>query len=609
MDTSIDAARICARYARLKADRAQFESVWQEVGDYIRPLRADFVTKRAPGEKRYGKVFDSTALLAADNFAGGLYGMMSNPTNRWFALRVPDDDLNAFEPVRDWLEAVENIMFHSFGPQVSRFYSVLPGMYADLACFGNSVFYSEEAPGFTMINDNVRALGECVFAEDGWGQVDTVYRRFTLEARQALQLFPDGLSDRTLKAANDAPFTKIWFVHCVEPDGEYDAEKLGAKPFASIYVEEEARNVVARKGYYEFPYQVPRWSQAAGEVYGRGLGEAALADVKTVNQQSRTSLVAAQKAADPPLLAPDKGVIEAARTFPGGITYGGVNAQGQRLVQPLITGADVRITLEMMEQRRTAIREAFYFSLMQMVGSPDMTATEWMGRQEEKLRLMGPNLGRIQSEFLSPLIKRRFGMLHRGMMLPPPPAEIQGHPLNVEYVSPLARAQLAGEAQAVVRLYQSVLPLAQADPSIMDNIDNDVGVAVLARGYAVPAKLLRGPEKVAALRQSRQQKEQMAQGLAMAHVAAGAAKDGAQAGKSVSQARLASAQAEAAGAPKMGLPGATPAGTPDKGVLPFAPGAGFPLNPAGGGKGGGGQPNLAAIIDQLRGALRQNRAA
>ncbi|NJL73012.1 MAG: hypothetical protein HC888_16430 [Candidatus Competibacteraceae bacterium] len=93
----------------------------------------------------------------------------------------------------------------------------------------------------------------------------------------------------------------------------------------------------------------------------------------------------------------------------------------------------------MMEQRRNAVREGFYFSLMQMVGSPNMTATEWMGRQEEKLRLLGPNLGRIQSEFLSPLIKRRFGLLQRAEQLPPPPEEIQGSAMRIEYVSPLAR--------------------------------------------------------------------------------------------------------------------------------------------------------------------------
>jgi hypothetical protein len=553
-NTLTDAQRIVHRWDRLKAERGSFEALWQELADYLRPLRAEFTSRRSAGEKRYGKIFDSTPLLAADNFAGGIYGMMTNPANRWFSLRVTDDELNEFEPVRDWLYDVESRVLHSFGPQISRFYNVLPGLYADLAVFGTAIFYSEEAEGLRRISDNARPLSECVISESAYGDVDTVYRRFTLESRAALQLFPETLSSNARKAAEKDPFAKICFIHCVEPNEDYDPEKLGqrALPYQSIYIEEETRNEVSRKGYYEFPYQVPRWSQAAGEVYGRGLGEAALADIKTLNQQSRTALVSAQKAADPPLAAPDEGVIRVARTFPGGITYGAIDANGRLLLQPLPSGGNPGLTLEMMEQRRQAIREAFYFSLMQMVGAPDMTATEWLGRQEEKLRLMGPNLGRIQSEFLSPLIKRRFGILARAGQLPPAPPEIQGSALNVEYVSPLARAQMASEAQSIVRLYQSVMPIAQADPSVLDNIDHDEAVQTLGRGWAVPAKLLRGRDKVEGMRQQRQQMQAMQAGLAIGQQGAEIARKAAAAGKDAASAQQTADQASQAPAGRGG---------------------------------------------------------
>jgi len=551
--------RIIQRWDRLKADRGPFEALWQELGDYLRPLRAEFTTRRGPGDKRYAKVFDSTPLLAADNFAGGIYGMMTNPANRWFSLRLADDALNDFEPVRDWLYDVESRLLHSFGPQISRFYNVLPGLYADLAVFGTSIFYSEEIEGAARIGDYARPLAECVIAENQYGEIDTVYRRFTLEARNALAMFPETLSASARKLADKEPFAPVCFIHCVEANDEYSGtgNMLDAadRPYVSIYVEEQEKNEVSRKGYYEFPYQVPRWAQAAGEVYGRGLGEATLADVKTLNQQSRTALVSAQKAADPPLAAPNEGVIRVARTYPGGITYGAIDANGNMLLRPLYEGGNPQLTLEMMEQRRQSIREGFYFSLMQMVGTPDMTATEWIGRQEEKLRLMGPNLGRIQSEFLSPLIKRRFGMLSRARMLPPPPPEIQKLGLTIEYVSPLAKAQMAGEAQSIVRLYQSLMPIAQADPSVLDNVDHDKAARALARGYAVPAPILRGSKEVDDIRnernQSQQQQAMMGGGQTMADIAtkvARAGKDAAQA----HQAQSASGQGTGVGA---GAPG------------------------------------------------------
>lgn len=556
MAQETESQRICARYDRLKAERATFESTWQEIAEVIRPLRAEFTAKRSAGEKRYAKIFDSTPLMAADNFAGGIYGMMTSPSNRWFSLRLEgDEELQEYGPVRDWLYSTTTIILNSFGPEYSRFYNVIPSLYADLACFGNGVFYSEEQEGSRRFNDSVRALSECVFSENAYGEVDTVYRCYSQDAIQVVKQYPETVSEKIRKTAEKDPYEKVWLIHCVEPNDDYEEDNILSMPFKSVVVTKECRTVLSRRGYWEMPYQVPRWSQAAGETYGRGLGEIVIADVKTLNQQSRTSLVSAQKAADPPLLAPDEGVIRQARTYPGGITYGGIDANGNQLLRPLLNGADHRLTFEMMEQRRQSIREGFYFSLMQMVGSPDMTATEWIGRQEEKLRLLGPNLGRIQSEFLSPLVSRRFGMLNRMGMLPKPPLELQGQKVQVDYVSPLAKAQMAGEAQAVVRLYQSIEGIAGINPAVLDAIDHDEAVNMLAKGWAVPAPVMRGRKEIEAIREERAEMERAAQMAQMAQMGGAAFKNVAQGGKEMAAAENQRAQAKQAGGPQQGATG------------------------------------------------------
>lgn len=517
------AVKIIERYQKLKSARSNHEGEWQAVAEYTRPLRNEFLGRKVPGDRRFSRTFDSSPLIAVDNFASGIYGMMTNPANRWFGLAMEDEDLNEYEPVRDWLYDTETRILNSFGPQVSRFYSVIPMLYADLACFGTAVFYSEEQIGAARINDQVRALSECVIDENEYGEVDTVYRRFTLSARNAVNAFPQ-VSERVHKLADKQPQENVWFIHCVEPNEMYQPRRLGrnSKLFESTYVEEEGKRVVSEGGYEEQPYHVPRWSQAAGETYGRGIGEMVIADIKSLNRMGEATLKQAQKATDPPLGAPDEGVIRALRTWPGGVTYGAVDTLGNQLVKPLYMVGDTKLTLEIAEQRRTVIREAFYFSLMQMVGSPDMTATEWLGRQEEKLRLMGPNLGRIQSEFLSPLINRRFGLLLRAGALMPPPEEIQGSTLNVEYVSPLARAQMASDGAAVQRLYGTVMPIAQMDQSVMDNLNNDEAVQVLGKAFGVNPKVLNGKEERDAIRQQRQQMQQMQAMMASAEPMAGA---------------------------------------------------------------------------------------
>ena len=493
---SISPQQLVSQCNRLKAERAATERQWREIAAYMRPQHLPGLIEAQGSARRSVLLLDSTARLAVEGFAAGIYGMMTNPASRWFALRLADEELNAFDPVRDWLWDAETRLLASFGPQASRFYAVLPELFADLACFGTAVFYSEEIGRTGRFNDAVRPLAECFIAENAGGEVDTVFRRFTLDPAQAVQLFADAVSARTRKAALAGSRDRVAFLHAVFPDAAPDA----AHPFTSVYVEEEAASIVSRDGYFEMPYQVPRWTQGAGEAYGRGIGDQVLPDMRLLVRMEETVLRTAELMADPPMAVPDKGLARGAHVRPGGISYGALDHDGGLRIKPIYTGANPSMALDLIEQRRQSVRDAFQLSLMQLVASPNMTATEFMARHEEKLRLLGPNLGRIQSEFLSPLIRRRFGLLMRAGLLPPPPPEIRGQDLTIEYVSPLARAQMAAEAQAVGRLYDSIAPVAALDPAVAFNIDHDEAVQVMGRGWAVPARIMRGIDQVRALR-------------------------------------------------------------------------------------------------------------
>ncbi|NBQ51384.1 MAG: head-tail adaptor, partial [Marivivens sp.] len=66
---------------------------------------------------------------------------------------------------------------------------------------------------------------------------------------------------------------------------------------------------------------------------------------------------------------------------------------------------------------------------------------EVVQRTEEKMRLLGPVLGRLQAELLQPMIERVFAVLNRQNKLPAAPAFLNDRDLDIEYVSPLAKAQ------------------------------------------------------------------------------------------------------------------------------------------------------------------------
>ena len=167
-------------------------------------------------------------------------------------------------------------------------------------------------------------------------------------------------------------------------------------------------------------------------------------------------------------------------------------------------------------QLRTAIRQAYYSDQLQLQEGPQMTATEVQVRYELMQRLLGPTLGRFQTEFLNPLIERAFGIMLRANAFLPTPNELGDENLDIEYVGPLARSQRMEESVAVERLYQLAMNIAQADPSVMDIINNDEAMRLRANLLGVPKSVLRGRDEVEEIRTQRAEQQQMMQQQQMA---------------------------------------------------------------------------------------------
>ena len=293
------------------------------------------------------------------------------------------------------------------------------------------------------------------------------------------------------------------------PRKERDPTKQDNKnmPFASMYICMETKMVMQESGFQEFPYVVPRFLKATGEVMGRSPAMVALPDVKMLNLMSKTIIQAAQKLIDPPLLVPDDGFLLPVRTQPGGLNF--FRSGTRDTITPLNTGANIPIGLSMEEQRRTAIRSAFYVDQLLTGGSPNMTATEVVQRQEERMRVIGPVLGRLMNEMLRPMIDRVFALMLRADMLAPPPEILQGLDVDVEYVSPLARAQKSSSLNSTMKALEILLPLAQALP-VADHINADGLVNHIMDSLGVPKKVVKPQSEVDAGRE-----EQAAQQQAM----------------------------------------------------------------------------------------------
>ncbi len=501
------AKNLLKRYDRLKSQRQNWESHWQEVADYMQPRKADVTKTRSKGDKRTELIFDGSPLQSVELLAASLHGMLNNPSTPWFSLRFKQNDMENEDEAKEWLEDATEVMYSAFNK--SNFQQEIFELYHDLITFGTAAMFIEEDDE-DILKFSTRHINEIFIAENDKGRIDTVFRKFSLSARAVIQKFGD-VSINIATKANKDPYEEVEIIHAVYPRSDFDPKKQDKQnmPFESVYLDAESGDELSVSGFREFPFVVPRYLKASHEIYGRSPAMTALPDVKMLNEMSKTTIKSAQKQVDPPLLVPDDGFMLPVRTVPGGLNF--YRAGTRDRIEPLNIGANTPLGLNMEEQRRNSIRNAFYVNQLMMQSGPQMTATEVIQRNEEKMRLLGPVLGRLQSELLKPLIDRAFALILRKNLFRPAPEFLAGQDIEIEYVSPLAKAQKSTELSSIMRAIEILGSLSNVAP-VFDHINMDKLVRHLADIVGVPQKILKPQSEINAERQqAAQQQEQMQQ--------------------------------------------------------------------------------------------------
>jgi hypothetical protein len=92
---------------------------------------------------------------------------------------------------------------------------------------------------------------------------------------------------------------------------------------------------------------------------------------------------------------------------------------------------------------------------------------------------------------------------HVEMIFPPPPPALKGKQLRIEYISILAQAQRMDEINSIQKLITYVLGTVQAKPDVLDKINFDNTIDILADRMAVPPEVVVQTEVADKLRQAR----------------------------------------------------------------------------------------------------------
>lgn len=519
------------RWEELRTERARHEGDWNAIARLIRPQRGGFGLDDT-GSRLHEKPLSSAPIRAASNLASAIFGTLTNPATRWFSLATGDPDLDRWKPMAEWLEVCARKVYLSFAPSVSNFYEEMATLASDLAAFGNAAQFDEALPAKGKIKDVTVSLNDVVVAINAFGEVDELVRRSHLTPSAIVKAYgADAVPAKILELAQKGATDRFAICQHVLENAAWRPGSIGAagKAWASVHaLEMDGGWLLRQAGFDDMPFFYPRWDVDTGQGYGTGPGFVALASTRAHRQMTEATLRAAERAADPTLLAPDRDAFPLkGRVVPGGVLYGGVTVTGEPLVRPLDAVGNLSLTLEEKQSVMQEIQDAFHITLLNFQNRTGMTPTEIAAIEAERTRLWAPNMGRVQGAYLAPKIERRFRLLWRAGQLPPPPDPGRGGkvPLMVVYTSAAAMAQRAQERLATMQLIADITPLAAVDPRYTDRLDPDAVVEALHEASGAGARLLRTREDADKIAEARAEAAQAAQAMAAAQAGAGAMKD------------------------------------------------------------------------------------
>jgi hypothetical protein len=508
--------QLTKRWTSLGQERSSWMAHWQDISANILPVNGRyFASDRNKGLKRSNAIYDSTGTRALRVLAAGMMSGMTSPSRPWFRLSVADRELMKFQPVKQWLNDVTEQVQDVFSR--SNCYRVLHAMYEELGAFGTaSALIAEDYNN--VIHMHPFTVGEYAIATDWKGNVNTLYREFDKTVGSIVKEFGVDKCSNTVKSLYERGTLDAWvtLIHAVEPRSDRDLSKKDGlnMPVKSVYFEKASEKKILREsGYQSFPCVSPRWSTVGGDIYGVSPGMEALGDIKQLQAEQFRKSQAIDYQANPPIQVPASFKNREAQLFPGGVSYYDATSATQGIRTAFEVNLNLQTLLLDIQDIRTRVNGAFYSDLFMMISQRDnrMTATEVAERHEEKMLMLGPVVERLNNELLDPLVETVFERLLAANMLPTPPEELQGHDLNIEYVSMLAQAQKAVAVNGIDRFVASMGQIATIKPDVLDKFDSDHWVDVYSDKMGIDPELIVSGEQVALVRTQRAQQMAMAQ--------------------------------------------------------------------------------------------------
>ena len=515
--------RLEKRFESAKQVRKPYDADYAEIERLCLPSKTEFLSTTGLKRRANTAKQDTAGIIAGRTLVHGMATGLSSPARPWFKLRTSDPDLTEYAPVKDWLHRTELEIAKFFNE--TNYYDAAKVAYSQLAHMGFACTLAVEHSEYKAVY-HAFDHGEVWIAEDDGLRVTSMFYQTNYSVDQMVRKFPwDRLSRIVQDNYNKGNVQLLVPVMCViEKNNDRDRTKLDSvnKPYRSTWWEvgQNDKNILLKQGGFDSkPFTAPRWETSGSEVYSSSApGFNALPDLRELEFAARRKGRAMDMMVRPPLFIPAGLQQTMISMDPGSMNFiNEMQGKVDRFAPDPNVGQWIAEDINRITRR---VNQLFYADLWMAVtdmeGIQPRNEQELMYRNEEKLTQLGPVVDRVNIEKLEVDIDRAYQILDNLGLIAPAPPELQGKPLQIQFVSILAQAQLATSNSAIERAAQFVGYLSAQYPDAAIKFDAEQAIDEFAANSHTSPKIIRSDEIVAQMKEQMAQRQQMEQMQQMA---------------------------------------------------------------------------------------------
>ena len=367
----------------------------------------------------------------------------------------------------------------------------------DLAV-GTGCMLVEEGDAVNPVKFSAIPLPHLILDNGPMNKIDTVFRKRKCKVNEIKVMYPKAEVPEDILQSMDGN------KKCTLIDGVYQVyDEPNVEKYKHCVILLEKKVIVFEEifeGVGSNPYITFRWNKASGEVYGRGPIFNAISAIKTCNLTIQLILENAQMAISGIYQVEDDGIVnpDNIQLVPGSLIP---IAPGSRGLQPINAAGRFDVAQLVLEDMRANIKKALY---METLGRPEgtpMTATEVAERMADLSRQIGSSFGRLQSEFVIPVLRRVIRILKEQGRIELP--IVNGREVKIQAVSPLARSQYQQDISDINRFHE-IIATTFGPQALNMLVKQDEVAKHIGKLMNIPEKLLRDSMEQQALAQELQ---------------------------------------------------------------------------------------------------------